>query len=66
MTIAPLARKALSIGRGYVLKASAGDELVVAVNAVLDARTFVSASLGPVESLLERAPPPSARDASTR
>jgi DNA-binding NarL/FixJ family response regulator len=48
-----LARKALSIGHGYVLKTSAGDELVDAVNAVLDARPFVSASLGPVESLRE-------------
>lgn len=55
-----LARKALSIGRGYVLKTSAGDELVDAVNAVLDGRRFVSASLGPVEALLERAARPSA------
>jgi DNA-binding NarL/FixJ family response regulator len=55
-----LARKALTIGLGYVLKASAGEDLVDAVNAVLDARPFVSASIGPVESLLERAARPSA------
>jgi DNA-binding NarL/FixJ family response regulator len=48
-----LARKALAIGRGYVLKTSAGDELVDAVFAVLDSRRFVSASLGPLETLLE-------------
>jgi DNA-binding NarL/FixJ family response regulator len=55
-----LARKALTIGLGYVLKASAGEDLVDAVNAVLESRPFVSASLGPVESLLERAARPSA------
>jgi DNA-binding NarL/FixJ family response regulator len=49
-----LARKALSIGLGYVLKASAGEDLVDAVNAALEARPFVSASLGPIETLLER------------
>jgi DNA-binding NarL/FixJ family response regulator len=48
-----LARKALAIGHGYVLKTSAGEELVDAVLAVLDSRTFVSASLGPIERLLE-------------
>lgn len=48
-----LARKALAIGRGYVLKTSAGEELVDAVFAVLDSRRFVSASLGPLELLLE-------------
>jgi DNA-binding NarL/FixJ family response regulator len=48
-----LARKALAIGRGYVLKTSAGEELVDAVFAVLDARRFVSASLGPLELLLD-------------
>jgi|SRR6185312_6557896 len=47
-----LARKALAIGRGYVLKTSAGEELVDAVFAVLDSRRFVSASLGPLELLL--------------
>jgi DNA-binding NarL/FixJ family response regulator len=55
-----LARKALTIGLGYVLKASAGDELVDAVNAALDSRRFVSASLGSVESIFERAARPSA------
>jgi DNA-binding NarL/FixJ family response regulator len=50
-----LARKALAVGLGYVLKASAGDELVDAVNAALESRRFVSASLGPLESLLDRA-----------
>lgn len=47
-----LARKALAIGRGYVLKTSAGEELVDAVFAALDGRPFVSASLGPIETLL--------------
>lgn len=32
-------------GNGYVLKSSAGDELVPAIHAVLDGRTFVSASI---------------------
>jgi DNA-binding NarL/FixJ family response regulator len=48
-----LARKALAIGGGYVLKTSAGEELIDAVFAVLDSRRFVSASLGPLELLLE-------------
>jgi DNA-binding NarL/FixJ family response regulator len=48
-----LARKALAIGRGYVLKTSAGEELVDAVEAALESRLFVSASLGPIERLLE-------------
>jgi len=48
-----LARKALAIGRGYVLKTSAGEELVDAVFAALDSRRFVSASLGPLELLLD-------------
>ena len=48
-----LARKALAIGRGYVLKTSAGEELVDAVFAALDSRRFVSASLGPIELLLD-------------
>jgi DNA-binding NarL/FixJ family response regulator len=48
-----LARKALAIGRGYVLKTSAGEELVDAVQAALESRPFVSASLGPIERLLE-------------
>jgi len=48
-----LARKALAVGRGYVLKTSAGEELIDAVFAVLDSRRFVSASLGPIEVLLD-------------
>lgn len=47
-----LARKALGIGLGYVLKASAGEELVDAVNAALAARPFVSAAMGPLDALL--------------
>src|SRR5215468_5374162 len=47
-----LARKALAIGLGYVLKANAGEELVDAVNAVLHSQPFVSAALGPVSALL--------------
>jgi len=47
-----LARKALAVGRGYVLKTSAGEELVDAVFAALDSRRFVSASLGPLDVLL--------------
>jgi DNA-binding NarL/FixJ family response regulator len=54
-----LARKALAVGLGYVLKTSAGEELVDAVNAALDSRPFVSASLGSVEALINgTAPPP--------
>lgn len=40
-----LARKALEIGRGYVLKASAGEELIEAVERVLDGATFLSRAL---------------------
>ncbi|MGH8174179.1 MAG: response regulator [Rhodanobacteraceae bacterium] len=47
-----LARKALGVGLGYVLKASAGEELVDAVNAALTARFFASAALGPLHSLI--------------
>jgi len=47
-----LARKALGIGLGYVLKASAGEELIDAVNAALAARPFVSAAMGPLDVLL--------------
>jgi len=47
-----LARKALGVGLGYVLKASAGEELVDAVNAALCARVFASAALGPLDKLL--------------
>ena len=47
-----LARKALGVGLGYVLKASAGEELVDAVNAALTARAFASAALGPLHTLM--------------
>lgn len=49
-----LARKALAIGLGYVLKAAAGDELVDAVHCVLRAQPFASQALGPVEGLLPK------------
>ncbi len=49
-----LARKALAVGLGYVLKTTAGDELVEAVHSVLRAQPFVSAALGPIESLLPK------------
>jgi DNA-binding NarL/FixJ family response regulator len=45
-----LARIALEVGHGYVLKASAGEDLVEAVNVVLGGGQFVSASLGPLDS----------------
>lgn len=48
-----LARAALTIGKGYVLKASAGEELTDAVKSVLDNRYFVSATLGRIEALVE-------------
>jgi DNA-binding NarL/FixJ family response regulator len=47
-----LARKALGIGLGYVLKTSAGEDLLDAVNAALDSRPYVSASLGSIDVLL--------------
>jgi DNA-binding NarL/FixJ family response regulator len=40
-----LARKALTIGHGYVLKRKAGEELIDAVNAALLGEYFVSGSL---------------------
>jgi DNA-binding NarL/FixJ family response regulator len=43
-----LARKAMAIGNAYVLKASAGEDLVDAVNAVLGGQRFVSATLRPL------------------
>lgn len=55
-----LARKAMAIGRAYVLKASAGEELVDAVNAVLDGRCFVSAALGPLGQPTDRSSRPPA------
>ncbi|MHA6203343.1 response regulator [Dyella soli] len=45
-----LVRAALSIGRGYVLKASAGEELVDAVKRGLQDQYFVSAVLGRIET----------------
>ena len=45
-----LACIALEVGHGYVLKASAGEDLVEAVNVVLGGGQFVSASLGPLDS----------------
>lgn len=53
-----LARKAMAIGRAYVLKASAGEELVDAVNTVLGGGRFVSAALGPLGQSAERRPIP--------
>jgi DNA-binding NarL/FixJ family response regulator len=47
-----LARKALGVGLGYVLKASAGEDLVDAVQSVLRSQPFVSAALGPIDGLL--------------
>jgi DNA-binding NarL/FixJ family response regulator len=55
-----LARKAMAIGRGYVLKASAGEELVDAVNVVLGGGRFVSAALGPLGQAAEGSPTPPA------
>lgn len=49
---ATLARAALSLGKGYVLKASAGDELVDALKQVLDGRYFLSPALGRLDALL--------------
>ena len=49
---AMLARAALSLGKGYVLKASAGDELVEALRQVLEGRYFLSPALGRLDALL--------------
>ncbi|TBR39514.1 MULTISPECIES: response regulator [Dyella] len=43
---AALARKALGIGLGYVLKGEAGEQLIDAVNAALRGEPYVSSSLG--------------------
>lgn len=40
-----LANRALQVGGGYVLKASAGEELIQAIQCVLDGTTFISAGL---------------------
>lgn len=47
-----LARAALSIGRGYVLKASAGDELVEALRVVLSGGHFLSPALGAFDAVM--------------
>lgn len=47
-----LARAALAIGRGYVLKASAGDELVDALHTVLKGGYFLSPAMGQLDALL--------------
>ena len=47
-----LARAALSIGSGYVLKASAGDELVDALHLVLDGGHFLSPALGAFDAVM--------------
>jgi len=49
---AMLAKAALSLGKGYVLKASAGDELVEALRQVLEGRYFLSPALGRLDALL--------------
>ncbi|GAB2791814.1 hypothetical protein GCM10027021_13090 [Dyella kyungheensis] len=51
---AMLAKAALSLGKGYVLKASAGDELVEALRQVLEGRYFLSPALGRLDALLGR------------
>lgn len=53
---ATLARTALSLGKGYVLKASAGDELVDALKQVLDGRYFLSPAMGHLKALLDQSP----------
>lgn len=47
-----LARSALSMGRGYVLKAAAGEELVDAVHQVLKGGYFLSSALGRIDVLM--------------
>lgn len=50
---ATLARAALSLGKGYVLKASAGEELVEALDQVLGGGHFLSPALGRFDVLME-------------
>lgn len=50
---ATLARAALSLGKGYVLKASAGDELIEALDQVLKGGHFLSPALGSFDILME-------------
>lgn len=47
-----LARVALGIGKGYVLKASAGEELIEALHRVLTGEYFLSPALGRLETLM--------------
>ncbi|QNK01012.1 response regulator [Dyella telluris] len=49
-----LARAALSIGKGYVLKASAGDELIDALEHVLAGDYFLSPALGRIETVVDQ------------
>lgn len=51
---ATLARAALSLGKGYVLKASAGEELIDALDQVLKGGHFLSPALGRFEVLMEQ------------
>jgi DNA-binding NarL/FixJ family response regulator len=53
---AVLARAALSIGKGYVLKASAGDELIDALQQVLKGGYFLSPALGRFDVLMSGQP----------
>lgn len=50
---ATLARAGLSLGKGYVLKASAGDELIEALDQVLKGGHFLSPALGRFDVLME-------------
>lgn len=50
---ATLARAALSIGKGYVLKASAGDELIDALQRVLAGGYFLSPAVGAIDTLID-------------
>lgn len=47
-----LARRALSLGKGYVLKASAGEELIDALRQVLQGGYFVSPALGKLDAIM--------------
>jgi DNA-binding NarL/FixJ family response regulator len=47
-----LARSALSVGKGYVLKAAAGEELIDAVRHVLNGGYFLSSALGRIDLLM--------------
>jgi len=49
---AMLARAALALGKGYVLKAAAGDELIDALKTVLGGGRFLSSALGRFDALM--------------